>query len=239
MTQAGFFGKHPGFGDFIAHGVPVPLREELEAWLTETLARTKQHLGAIWEQVYDAARPVRFWIGPSVLTDKGALRGVIWPSRDSVGRRYPLVMLAADTQNAPPPIVPDQSFFEETETRLADAMHSAAKQPAGLMALDGFGTLNTPETDTMWAVNPDDDLPGLLRATGAADYTRAASNRSYWWTRADAQRSGAIWSCTGLPTADAMAWLLSGVVAPATEPTPEDDQTIPPKAETVPEEPAP
>ncbi|MEP4196432.1 MAG: type VI secretion system-associated protein TagF [Aliishimia sp.] len=234
--QAGFFGKHPGFGDFITHGLPVPLREELETWLTATLARTKQHLGEVWEQVYDHARPVRFWIGPSVLTDPGALRGVIWPCRDKVGRRYPMVMLAAETNPAPPPIAQDQSLYEDMEARLTEALLSEARQPKELMALEGLAQMGTPETDTLWAVNANAKTPDLIHAIGAADYTRAASTRSYWWSRADDLRSGAVWSCTGLPEQQALAWLLSGVRMPPQDTTPDGDSPFIPDADPVAED---
>lgn len=234
--QAGFFGKHPGFGDFITHGLPAPLREELETWFTDALARTKQQLGELWEQVYDHARPVRFWIGPSVLRDKGAVRGVIWPSRDRVGRRYPIVLIAGESNPSPPPIAPDQSLYEEMEARLTKAMLSEARQPEGLLALEGFGTAGPPETDTLWAVNAQASASDLMHAIGAADYTRAASGRSYWWSDADDLRSGAVWSCTGLADAQALAWLLSGVRAAVQDTIPEGDSVSISVAPTVAED---
>jgi len=230
--QAGFFGKHPGFGDFIAFGLPVALREELETWLTATLSQARQRLGGAWEHTYDSARPLRFWIGPAALTDPGALRGVLWASRDKVGRRYPLVVLVPEPNPAPPPISADQEIYQQIEALIADALQSEARQPEGLMTFERFSKSGSPETDTLWAVNPDADVTGLVQAIGIADYTRAACNRSYWWCAADDLRSGAVWSCTGLPDADALAWLLNGVRTQPTDIQPGSDTPFAPGPNT-------
>lgn len=224
--QAGFFGKHPAFGDFIAHGLPVPLREEMEAWLTPALAKLRQQAGKGWEHLYDTARPVRFWIGPRVLrSDSGALRGVIHVSRDSVGRRYPLVMVVSEASPAPPPIAPDQALYDGLEQMIVEAMPREAKQPQDLMALEGLGQAPEPETDTLWAVNPQADPAEILHAMGAADYARAAAGRSYWWSAHDGARAAAVWVCPGLPDAAALGWLLAGVRPAPVESSAADGET--------------
>lgn len=217
---AGFFGKHPAFGDFISDGVPEALRVEMEGWLTPTLAQLSEDLGEVWADIYDSARPLRFWIGPSVLEHAGTVRGVICSSRDAVGRRFPMVLLYDETNPAPPPIAPDQDLYEALETAVAAAMDCDAESAAELMDLDGLDQGGAEEADALWAVNPEAPIPDLLHAIGAADYARAAAGRSYWWSAADDRRSGAVWSCSGLPGASALGWLMAGL-APAVETVPD------------------
>jgi len=134
---AGFFGKHPGFGDFIAEGLPEALRAEMESWLTPTLAQLREDIGDDWADTYDSARALRFWIGPGVLAQAGALRGVICASRDAVGRRFPLVLLSAEPNPAPPPIAPGQDLYEALEEAVAEATDSKGRRIMPARRRDG------------------------------------------------------------------------------------------------------
>jgi type VI secretion system protein ImpM len=207
------FGKHPSFGDFVAQGLPRDMRDHWQTWLTGALSEVKAQAAEGWPQVYDTARPIGFWLGPAVLGL--CVRGVLCPSRDSVGRRYPLIGLMRDEAGLPPPLAPDQSAYIEMETHLSQILTAPLESTAELGSGDGLTGQEQSDPVALWAVNPDAGPADLLQAVGSADYTRAAASRSYWWCAPDDIRSGAVWSCEGLAGADALLWLMSGVARAA------------------------
>ncbi len=87
------FGKLPAHGDFVARGCSPQERAALDAWLTASLAEAQGRFGAAFADRFDAALP---WRGRS---DGGTGQGagaVIAASQDATGRRYPIVLFAAD-----------------------------------------------------------------------------------------------------------------------------------------------
>ena len=80
---AGFFGKLPATGDFVWRGLPDVFRRNWDAWLTRHVAPLLRD-GATFPP-----GGLRFR-----LPSGGRLAaGVILPSRDSAGRRFPLSLL--------------------------------------------------------------------------------------------------------------------------------------------------
>lgn len=80
---AGFFGKLPATGDFVWRGLPDAFRRNWDAWLTRHIAPLLRD-GATFPP-----GGLRFR-----LPSGGRLAaGVILPSRDSAGRRFPLSLL--------------------------------------------------------------------------------------------------------------------------------------------------
>jgi type VI secretion system protein ImpM len=212
-TGVGIMGKHPGFGDFVAHGLSEATRQGLDTWLTSCLPPLRDRLGDGWEAFWDNAPVLRFWIGRALAGR--TLAGVLRTSQDKVGRRFPLILVAEGVAVSPPVIAPDQAFFEALEAQL-DCM--VAGDGASSL-LDGFDPALTPppedeailaEGPTVWAHRSDGDLAALLAAATPVDHARAATGRSYWWTPRG--RSGAtVWLAQpGMPGADAMGWLLGG-----------------------------
>lgn len=215
MEDSGVFGKHPGFGDFIAHGVPPSLREPLQTWLDGALSAAQQAHPETWKGTLANARPLRFWLGPSIVGR--CLRGVMLASHDKVGRVYPLLGLQADRHAVPPPLMRDLAPFDALEAHVAGLVPRDLETAAQLGPQAGLSAAPDPGQDALWAVNPDAAPIELLQAIGSADYTRAAQARSYWWRAPDDVASGAVWSCSGLPDAEALVWLLSGVARGAAQ----------------------
>ena len=90
----GVVGKHPAFGDFLTAGdLPAGAAAALLDWLADALGAWRQAAGPGWQAAFDAAPPVRFWIGPAVTPAGDALRGVMVPSCDAAGRRFPLALM--------------------------------------------------------------------------------------------------------------------------------------------------
>jgi type VI secretion system protein ImpM len=85
----GFWGKLPSRGDFTRRGLPREFLAPWDAWLSAMVAEARQHLGEAWETVWDAAPPCRFLLSPGLCGPSQAA-GVWLPSRDRVGRMFPL-----------------------------------------------------------------------------------------------------------------------------------------------------
>lgn len=83
QTFAGFFGKLPSTGDFVARGLPDGFRRNWDAWVTRHLAPLQRD-GATWP-----AGGVRF----RLLSGGRIAAGVILPGADGAGRQFPLSLI--------------------------------------------------------------------------------------------------------------------------------------------------
>lgn len=209
--SAGFFGKHPAFGDFVGHGLSGAVQMAMQDWLTGMLAQAKAVLGDDWQPVYDASRPIRFWIGSDVFKTQ-ILRGVICPSLDKVGRRYPFVLVQENAPVAPPSLDTDQTFHAGAEAFAKVALERTPEMSRDIMATSSHDRKEEAPLDPamFWATNPGTDVAGLLSVTAATDHARAAANRSYWWVAGTGLRASAVLACEGPLQPDGLAWLLRG-----------------------------
>jgi type VI secretion system protein ImpM len=88
-AAAGWYGKLPGLGDFAMRRLPPGFVEQWDQWLQRGLhdmhhARRSSDDGAL--------APVRrFWLGAGVV-DTLAWGGLLMPSTDRAGRRFPLTV---------------------------------------------------------------------------------------------------------------------------------------------------
>jgi type VI secretion system protein ImpM len=211
----GIMGKHPGFGDFIRARVDEPRAKWLEDWLNPTLHSMREGAGDHWDQLWDQGQVLRFWIGRAVAGQ--TLAGVFMPSRDKVGRRYPLIVLGQGMALSAPVIDPDQTYYSQIEAHLAQVQPGQG----GESLLEGLDTGVAGETDQdqasgplIWAHHPEGDLQALLGSAGPVDQERATLNRSYWWATGGPGRSATWLACAGLPAAESLAWCIAGVPAP-------------------------
>lgn len=83
LPEAGFFGKLPCTGDFVARGLPPTFRGHWDIWVTRHLAGQLQD-GRPWPK---AGLRFRLASGGRVAA------GVILPGQDSAGRHFPLSLL--------------------------------------------------------------------------------------------------------------------------------------------------
>lgn len=143
------FGKLPTHGDFIARGLAADLRERIDGWLSDEMARARSDHGEAFEERYDAAPPWRFVDG----TDGG----VICASIDSAGRRFPILagMSTGGTEQAP-------SAAAASETAIFRAFEEGSNAD-GLAALLAGSTIDhgeAPLQSGWWVDGSDDFLPG-------------------------------------------------------------------------------
>ncbi|WP_405402655.1 type VI secretion system-associated protein TagF [Paracoccus sp. Ld10] len=217
---AGLYGKHPGFGDFIAAGLPDRVIAALGDWMQAALGQWRDAAGDGWQEAFDATPRISFWIGPA-LCDRMALRGVWQASRDRSGRRYPLLVL--QTGGHPPTADPADKFYAAAGDMLDNLLAAPgfdARDVAGRLATDlpQPPDASTPVWPTFWALNARHVARDLLKEMAAADHAHAAACRSYWWFSAQEGGSGVL-ACQSWPGPDELAWLMAAGRGPGVERT--------------------
>jgi type VI secretion system protein ImpM len=90
--KIGFFGKLPGYGDFVQRNVNPAIIDYWDNWLTQSIDASQYLLGDGWKETFFNSPIWRFHIqGNVVVAD--AISGLIMPSVDSAGRCYPFVVV--------------------------------------------------------------------------------------------------------------------------------------------------
>ncbi len=88
---AGFYGKLPTVGDFVVRDLSPEFVAPWDAWLQRALADSQLRLGADFDELYLTFPIWRFVAGPGAF-GPDACWGVLLPSVDRVGRRFPLTL---------------------------------------------------------------------------------------------------------------------------------------------------
>ena len=104
------FGKIPTFGDFVRHNAAIKEVEVLDQWLQEGLVFAKNRLHPNLDLTYKKA-PVYHFVFPSN-QDTRSLIGLVSPSFDKVGRKYPFLVAVAI----------DNSFIRSNRVQLIPAV---------------------------------------------------------------------------------------------------------------------
>lgn len=89
----GLFGKLPAHGDFVRRRLPESFCEPWDAWLQAGIAAAREELGENFSHTWDSAPAWRFRL-PGGACGPDAVAGVLLPSEDFSGRRFPLTLAA-------------------------------------------------------------------------------------------------------------------------------------------------
>jgi type VI secretion system protein ImpM len=173
----GLFGKLPAHGDFVRRGLPSSFCDAWDAWLARGMAAARGSLGENWEGVWDASPVWRFAL-PAGACGPDPVAGVMAPSQDSVGRRFPLTV-AAVLPGAIAGFWPP-GWFAEMEGMALEALE------LGMTADRLVAALPTPFDDPDLAEPPE---PG-------------------WWTAGSAEAPGLVWPLPALPEPEEFLLLL-------------------------------
>lgn len=90
-TEMGFFGKLPGYGDFVERNLPRSFLDQWDPWLQRGISGSQQSLGEQWLNNYLTAPVWQFALSPGCV-DSNAWLGLFLPSVDKVGRYFPLTL---------------------------------------------------------------------------------------------------------------------------------------------------
>lgn len=200
----GAFGKMPSLGDFFQLNAPNGFVRVWDEWLQNAMMTASTKLGEQWDDLYMSAPIWRFTLsaglaGPSKVT------GVLMPSVDRVGRRFPLALMASVQGEGPPALdhLRQTEAFEALEDLALSALDddmSRERLESGLQDIilpqphayavvrQGGGTM------VMTQANPDDISREL--AVGLLN-THGLRSPSVWTAVLDG--SSRVLICDGLP----------------------------------------
>lgn len=118
----GAFGKMPSVGDFFRLNMPPGFVSVWDDWLQHALLSGQENSGEDWVEHYMSAPIWRFSLPSGIAGDRGIL-GILMPSVDRVGRRFPLTFAAGIAQDDPARVHFDQTeLFENLEDLALDAL---------------------------------------------------------------------------------------------------------------------
>lgn len=209
----GLYGKHPAFGDFIMAGLPDGAMHHLGEWMAQALGQWRDAMREDWQAHFDHMPAIRFWIGPLLFGGR-PLRGVLAPSVDKSGRRFPLMI--GQTAGLAPVLDPDQSFHDAALAALQGIAASSGFDPretAQKLAKHLTPSTPLPETPawpSFWAVNANLSPAELFADLVAADHANAVAGRSYWWFGGEHDQPSSMLACQGMPGPGDLGWLISG-----------------------------
>jgi type VI secretion system protein ImpM len=208
MAHLGILGKHPDFPDFIQAGFSEPVRAGISEWLDQRLPVIRDACGDEWHEFWYEAQSLRFWVGQDIFGS--GVVGILLPSGDRVGRRFPLILGVEGACVEPPHIQTDQSLWEKLETHLARIKGGQGAKSL-LTGLDLTFEDQKDHTGANWAYRPDGNLDELFLSVIQADTCDAVKSRSYWWAPRSTGRAAVWLGCEALPDADTLGMLLNGV----------------------------
>lgn len=114
----GIYGKMPAHGDFVRRGLPSSFVTPWDDWLSAGVAAAREQLEEGFAAVWDDAPAWRFSL-PAGICGPDAVAGVMLPSEDTVGRRFPLTAAAL----LPPGVVAEEAWFARLEAAVRAARH--------------------------------------------------------------------------------------------------------------------
>lgn len=123
MTVEGYgaFGKIPSVGDFFRVNAPPGFVSAWDEWLQRCLVSGAHAYGADWDALYMSVPIWRFCLSPG-LAGSQSMIGVVMPSVDRVGRRFPLTLMvpmADDTSVIREHLVQDAVFAQMEDLALS------------------------------------------------------------------------------------------------------------------------
>ncbi len=119
----GAFGKMPSMGDFFRLNTPPGFVRVWDDWVQGAMMTGAQAGGAQWDAQYMSAPIWRFTLAPS-LAGAAKIMGVLMPSVDRVGRRFPLALMQPLNGTSPATFdhLTQDGTFEALETIALDAL---------------------------------------------------------------------------------------------------------------------
>jgi type VI secretion system protein ImpM len=219
----GFFGKLPGFPDFVARRLPRSFVEPWDAWLQQGIVSSRERLGVSWLDTYLTSPIWRFLLAPGVC-GPGAWTGVLMPSVDRVGRHFPLTLVAElPAEIGLLSILVETAWFE----RLEQLALSTLDEPFDLESFDTQLQQQRPSVTLSVLMNKmkgthNDAVSwcfGLVSggALGQSFPAIAESllgswleQQTFWWTSGSEKVRPCILTYRGLPSSATFAALLDG-----------------------------
>lgn len=207
----GAYGKLPALGDFVRFGLGHEVVSAWDAWLQDGLLSLSEALGDRWEACYMSAPLWRFSLPPGVVGPKG-LTGVMMPSVDRVGRKFPLTF-AREAEDGETGLAAHLGA-DETFAQLEDLALAALEDSMTLETLkEDLEAIEQPAPIGIFQVQREEGALAI-RLTGATVSplvlaarlaTLAHDDQAYW--SAHLEGDSRFFACKGLPKGDALSAL--------------------------------
>ena len=213
MSSFGAFGKIPVLGDFFRTGLSTGFVSGWDDWLQRRMSETSDVLGERWEGCYMSAPIWRFSLAAK-LVGEDAVTGVLMPSVDRVGRKFPLTLAAthAEPDNAVVGHFARGLVFEMLESLALDALDDRMTLE---LLKERLAQISLPEapltsvcTGSLARVRGDGTLDSALAATA---FTPVSAEATIWTSHID--REARLLVCDGLPGTTQMIELLDAEAA--------------------------
>jgi len=195
----GAYGKMPSLADFFRINTPAGFVSVWDNWLQENILCSRQSLGASWDACYLSAPIWRFTLSAG-LAGPDKILGVLMSSVDTVGRQFPLTLLApvAGESSALADHFLADAVFGELELLALDMLEDGRTRD-GLQAR--LSDLPLPQSSAQTAlcsngsnlVMKNGNSAGIASDLASARFTRP----SIWCTEIDGQPRTMI--CEKLP----------------------------------------
>lgn len=98
MNQLGYFGKTHHRGDFVRFNLPQSFTKVWDDWLQQIILDGEQHYQQEWKSLYDNA-PAHDFVLSSGIAGNQVWVGILLPSQDKVGRRFPFCLAMSLPEN--------------------------------------------------------------------------------------------------------------------------------------------
>jgi type VI secretion system protein ImpM len=208
----GAFGKIPSVGDFFRINAPSGFASVWDEWLQRCLVSGAHGYGSQWDELYMSVPIWRFCLSPGV-AGPSAVIGVLMPSVDRVGRRFPLTLMRPLAEDTPTV----QAHFSNEDT--FDTLEAIA-----LSVLDDDISKDALETKLLDIVVPEDshaaccrvappmvvacktsEPQGMLKSVAAELLARSFQAPTVWTTLMEGDSR--LMVCDGLPDGSNMQGL--------------------------------
>ncbi|SNS92188.1 MULTISPECIES: type VI secretion system-associated protein TagF [unclassified Azospirillum] len=201
----GFFGKLPMLGDFVTRRLPSSVIGPLNDWLEAGIMDSRRMLGQGWLDAFLVSPAWHLALEAGICGPTG-LCGVLVPSVDSVGRYYPLALLAPLPAGAPLLAWAEANgnWYRRAEAALMTALQDDLDAEGFDARVRAVGV----PLDTLPAEMP--GLPGRVAAMlGEAQLRPDSGPLGLGWTQAGGS-SPTLIAFTAMPTGAAFTSMLNG-----------------------------
>ena len=214
----GFFGKLPARGDFLTRALPRSFVDPWDRWLQAGMAGLPPGRLPVPDGGWRQAPTWRFALMPGLCGPAG-MAGILAPSADRVGRRFPLTVAVPLPDDAALAALPDalSAWFDALGGVVANAL-DAAGDPAVLEAeladFDSPVIPRRPQPDACGgmavALPPDQPLAAGF-APLVDNLLLASPGRAYslWWSNAAGGTGPRLVLVEGLPSPGRFAAMLT------------------------------
>ena len=167
LPLTGLFGKVPAHGDFVRRGLPTSFVGPWDSWLQDGMATARDRLGERWAALWDAAPPWRFAL-PAGACGPDAVAGVMLPSEDMVGRRFPITLAVLLPAGA---ALPGPAWFAALEAAALAGRAGQVDADALAAAIPVPGAEPAEDRPDAWPLADHADAPPLSFVADAGPVT--------------------------------------------------------------------